>query len=258
MKRVFVIIIEILLAVFIIFALAKYFIEANQYKLSNAEYDDIAAYIETEETKAPPTYAEKMKQANIPLLGIGYEGLKARNDDFIGWLYVPEIDISYPIVYGDDNEYYLHNTFDGESNTAGCIFMEHESSPDFTDYNSFVYGHNMRNGSMFGNLKRLINEEDLYKEVTEFYVYTSDATMKYSIYSFYICEPDSDTYRLAENKEGYQEYLDMAKKLSTQDTGVEVSVEQPTLTLATCSGSGKNKKRFVVHGILTNRIEREG
>jgi len=258
MKRFILIFFEILLVGLIIFSLAKYFIESHQYKLSNAEYDDIAAYIEEEEKKAPPTYAEKMKQAGIPMLGIGYDGLTARNKDFIGWLYLPELDISYPIVYGEDNEYYLHNTFDGVANTAGCIFMEHECSPDFTDYNSFIYGHNMRNGSMFGNLKNLTKDESLYKEVTEFYVYTSEVTMKYDIYSFYVCEPDSDTYQLAKDEKGYEQYLEMAKKQSLQDMNVEISTKQPTLTLATCSGTGKNKKRFVVHGILTDKIEREG
>lgn len=257
MKRVLVIIIEICLVLFIVFCIGQYLKESRQYRLSNEEYGAMEEYSAEGDEDAPPSYKERMEAAGIPLRSISFDTLLNKNEDFIGWLYVPGLDISYPIVQGEDDEYYLHHTFSGKENTSGCVFLEAKSEPDFSSYNSFLYGHNMRNGTMFGSLKRLTKETELYKDVTEFYVYTPAAALKYDIYSFYICSPTSDTYRLAENEEGYKEYQEMASGLSVQDMGVEISTDRPTLTLATCSGSGQNKKRFVVHGILSDKVEVE-
>ena len=74
------------------------------------------------------------------------------NKYIVAWLRVGAIDISYPVTQGKDNDYYLHNTFENQPNIAGCIFMDHGCKKDFSDPNTIIYGHNMRNLSMFGKL----------------------------------------------------------------------------------------------------------
>ena len=76
--------------------------------------------------------------------------MKQINPDVVGWIYFENDDLSYPVLYSGDNDKYLRTTIDGSDATAGAIFIEGGNSPDFQDQNTIVYGHNMRNLSMFG------------------------------------------------------------------------------------------------------------
>ncbi|MFR3321064.1 MAG: sortase domain-bontaining protein [Lachnospiraceae bacterium] len=78
------------------------------------------------------------------------------NSDIVGWLRIRALDISYPVVQGKDNDYYLHRTFEKTDNFAGCLFVNSYNMGDFTDQNTIIYGHNMKNGSMFGKLSRIL------------------------------------------------------------------------------------------------------
>lgn len=114
------------------------------HALENKYIDEKGMFEEINTDAAEPT----MKNP------IDFAGLKAVNEDIIAWLKVGAIDISYPVTQGKDNDYYLHNTFENQPNIAGCIFMDHGCKKDFSDPNTIIYGHNMRNLSMFGKLKQ--------------------------------------------------------------------------------------------------------
>lgn len=226
----------------------------SEYDRGKKEYDSLQSYIKPGNSASRNSVSQEqlptLEEAGIPEMSIDDESLKEMNSDYCGWLYMPELEISYPIVHGEDNEFYLHHTFSGEKNSSGCVFMEAACKGDFSDYNTFLYGHNMKNGTMFGSLKRYTREEDLYDKAPEFFIYLADTAMKYRIYSYYIVSPSSDSYSLAFDKEGYEKYLGMVIGRSVRNTGVSVDTEHPTVTLATCSGTGANKKRLIVHGIL--------
>ena len=115
----------------------------------------------------------------------------------------------------------------------------------------------MKNGTMFGSLKCLINEEGLYESAGRFYLYTPDAFRKYTVYSYYITSPGSDIYYLNESEEEYAAWQEKALADDAGSCGVEVDTTRPTLTLSTCSGAGADKQRLVVHGILDAMIERQ-
>jgi sortase B len=104
--------------------------------------------------------------------------LKMINPDFIGILDVPDLGIRYPVVQGNDNEKYLNTTFEGKRNPAGCIFLDCENNPDMSDNNTFIYGHNMKDGSMFGSLKKLKTKEWTGKDVRA-YFYTDSGSITY-------------------------------------------------------------------------------
>mgnify|MGYP002465836722 CR=1 FL=1 len=116
------------------------------------EYDAIRQEVVAE--PAAGETQEEIAEKNYPELQIDFAELIRTNPDFRGWLYFPALDISYPVVQGKDNAYYLHHLFSGESNINGSIFVDCHNQPDFTDQNTIVYGHNMKNGSMFGTLDK--------------------------------------------------------------------------------------------------------
>ena len=105
-------------------------------------------------------------------------------------------DISYPIVKGKDNQTYLHQTYEKNYNFAGTIFVDYENSGDFSDCNTLVYGHNMKNGSMFGHLKKFREDDKLYKQDKYFWILTPERNYRYEIITAYTTGVNSDTYTL--------------------------------------------------------------
>ena len=89
-------------------------------------------------------YVRKLPTMKNP---IDFESLDAVNSDIIGWIRIGALDISYPVAQSEDNDYYLHRTFEKKDNFAGCIFVDFHNSSQFTDPNTIVYGHNMKDGS---------------------------------------------------------------------------------------------------------------
>ena len=90
------------------------------------------------------------------LPAVDFESLRESGPDIIGWLNLPDTVINYPVTQTDDNEYYLHHLYDGTYNKVGCLFADYENKADFSDRNTIIYGHNMRDGSMFA----VLNEYD--------------------------------------------------------------------------------------------------
>ncbi len=255
MKNVIIGIIEALLVVAIVVFLVIYFIQSREYKKGAEEYSQLSEYAEAMPAgSGDKDLSQLLEDAGIPELSVDFDSLAAKNEDVTGWIYLPGFSISYPVVQGEDDDYYLHRTFEKEENTSGCIFLESKSAADLTDRNTFLFGHNMKNGSMFGSLKRFLKEEDALKNNPDFYYYTPECAYRFEIYSYYIAEPSSHTFFLCENDEEYSEYQQMALDESVRDCNVSPDTDHSTLTLATCSGSGANKKRLVVHGIMKDKV----
>lgn len=187
-------------------------------------------------------------------LDINFDELKAINDDVAGWLYMEGIpEISYPMVQGKDNEFYLHHTYKKESIFAGSIFVEAKNTKDFSDQNTIIYGHNMKDGSMFGNLKNY-KKPEVYEKSPYFWIITPEEAYKYKIFSIYTANVGGDTYTLIKGpgKETIKYGNDMRTK-SNIDTGMyEFKETDKIVTLSTCTGDSAT--RFVVQGI---RVEPE-
>ena len=180
-----------------------------------------------------------------------FDELLRINPDTIGWIrFYPEPSIiSYPIVQGEDNEEYLHKTFSANENTLGAIFLNVDNNADFSDKNSIIYGHRMKDGSMFRHLQDY-EEKSFWQENPYFYIYTLDGRMlTYHIYSVGQVEDTSDTYLTSfASDEDYQAFLDLTKQTALYDTGVEVTTEDTIVTLSTCTSASDNH-RFVVRGV---------
>lgn len=187
---------------------------------------------------------------------VNFDELLAINPDTIGWIrFSPEPSvINYPIVQGEDNDKYLHKTFSANENTLGAIFLDVNNNSSFSDRNSIIYGHRMKDGSMFRHLQDY-EDKSFWESNPYFYIYTPDGReITYHIYSVGQVEETSDTYlTVFGSEEEYQNFLDLTKEVSAYDTGVEVTTEDKIVTLSTCT-SASDEHRFVVRGVKEKEV----
>ena len=179
---------------------------------------------------------------------INFEELKQKNSDTVAWLKVENTNIEFPIVQANNNSYYLTHNFDKEYNVAGWIFADYKNKLDGTDRNIVVYGHNMRNNSMFGSLKDVITEEWYNNEENKYITFvTENEYQTYQVFSVYQIKTE-DYYIKTEFKSNeFTEFIDTITKRSKKDFGINVSKEDTILTLSTCANN--NKYRVVLHSV---------
>lgn len=250
---------------------------ARSYKVASDEYDSLQQYASEEVSEsseateqvnevaaaeeAEPEAEQKKELAlntnreDFPELEVDFSALRKKNPDTVGWLYVGSCGISYPIVQGEDNDYYMHHTFEGTANSSGAIIMDYRDDKYMKDWNTFIYGHNMKNGSMFGSLKKLLKDETLIEQDPYIYVYLPGYIYRYKVFSYYKDKPDSKMYWTADTLQEYRQYIRDALSLSVKNLNVETSEDNNMVTLVTCSGSGEGKMRFFVHGEFIDRYK---
>lgn len=180
---------------------------------------------------------------------INFDELKAINTDVMGWIRVGAIEgISYPVVQAADNDYYLHRTFRREDNFAGCIFLNCDNTKYLTDQNSLIYGHNMKNGTMFGLLKDL-QDQKVYDANPYFWIFTPDLIYQYRIFSCAIVSKIGDPYRIRFPEAEFENFIQTSQAYSAVDNhGVQVGTRDRIVTLSTCTGD--DSTRFIVQGVL--------
>lgn len=249
-------IILVISLILIVVAGVNIVILSREYRAGINEYKALEQYVEVVDNTKPvqkeeaAETQEEVKQSVIPVsLEINFAQLRAINEDLVGWLYYEPLELSYPIVRGNDNEYYTHYTFENESNSSGAIFMDFLNRPNFQDFNTIIYGHNMRNGTMFGSLKKLLNDNSIIEKNPYFYIFTEDKAFMYEIASVYITNSESKTYDLIETEEDQSSYIEYIKGVSTWAWGKEIVPQDKIVTLSTCHGL-HSTNRTVVHGVL--------
>lgn len=225
----------------------RIYYDQKEYSVADNEYESI----ESNAVKYPSKNDLTSERLEYPLLQIDYDELEAINSDFVAWLYFPALDISYPVVKENEINQYLHLTFDGKVNKAGCLFEDVLSDSEFRGMHDIVFGHNMRNGSMFGNLKKLYTggNDNLLDTNPYVYIYTKDYVFKYRVFGYYITTVGSEAYKVVETKDSYDEFLDFIQRSSAypRPSDADFSEYPSLLTLSTCSGRSGSGKRFVVH-----------
>ena len=181
---------------------------------------------------------------------VDFDALWEINPDVVGWIRFDEpAVISYPLVQGKDNSEYLNRTFKGFPNTVGSIFLDVNNRSDFSDRNTLIYGHYMRNGTMFNELDQY-REEEFWKKYPCFYIYTPDGKeSKYHIYSVAEVVAGEMSHRSAfADDADFENFLEETKNVSFYDTGVELDKDSKVVTLSTCTRAS-DEHRLVVHGV---------
>lgn len=203
---------------------------------------------ETEDGEEPPAEVWVDPYADA-LAAMDFAALREVNSDVLGWILIPNTVISYPVVQGDDNSYYLKRTWRLSSSVVGAIFMEVECSADFSDFNTIIYGHRMNNGTMFAGLSKYKNES-YYLSHPTVYVTDDAGSRAYEIFAAYEVSVTGDTYRLGITESAdKQAYIDYCLSQSLYDTGVVPTVYDSIVTLSTCTGRG-HATRWVVQAVL--------
>lgn len=256
---------DVLLTIALIVAIAVFCYAAfnlyhiyTEYKKGTDEYNQIEEMAVTERDADSGEAAGPNAQLKPPI-EVDFDKLKSVNEDVVGWIYVDALpDISYPIVKGKDNQTYLHQTYEKNYNFAGTIFVDYENSGDFSDCNTLVYGHNMKNGSMFGHLKKFREDDRLYKQDKYFWILTPERNYRYEIISAYTTGVNSDTYTLFKGPgEEFEKYLETIKgysEIQTDDT--DLTIKDKIVTLSTCTGN--ESTRFVVQGKRVDAEDADG
>ena len=205
----------------------------NNKKIS----DEIAEFVTVDETK----------EDNEEKYVVDFEKLKEKNSDIVAWLKVNGTNIETTVVKTTNNDYYLTHNFNKEYNSAGWIFADYKNKVDGTDKNIVIYGHNMRDDSMFGSLKNILNS-DWYdnEENTNITLYTENEKCIYKVFSIYKIE--SEDYYITtefENDKKFEQFVNTIKKRSIKEFDIDVSESDNILTLSTCANN--NKYRVVLH-----------
>lgn len=237
----------------------------TEYKKGTDEYNSIEQMAVKERapdkiTRAPEedsTLVEMEPEPTLtPPLEIDFDALTSVNEDVVGWIYVEAIDtINYPVVKGEDNEEYLHTTYEGTYNFAGTIFIDCDNARDFSDCNTMVYGHNMKNGSMFGQLKDFVSKPETFQKSRYFWIFTPEKDYRYEIISAYTAKVDGDTYTLFKGPgKEFERYLNKIVGYSEIQTDPgTLSMMDRVVTLSTCTGN--QATRFVVQGKLVDELD---
>lgn len=260
----------VLLVVFV-FSFASFMREFLTYQQAENEYKELGKYIEVipegeeapsdaeaEESTAEAPEEDEKEQYQYPNLQIDYDGLMATNSEFVGVIYIPVLNLTYPIAQSTGNDKYLHTTFEGTRNASGCIFLDCAASKDFSDSNSFIFGHNMKNGTMFGSLKQFLQKEELCDEDPYIYIYQKDQVLVYRIFAYYTIPVRDDVYDDFSGDDGYDAYVADAGKHSVYHSSKEEKIDWSSrpdlLTLSTCYATG-HVNNFIVQAALVENVK---
>lgn len=185
---------------------------------------------------------------------VDFAGMWQINEDVYAWITVPGTVIDYPILqHATDNTYYLNYNIDGSYGYPGCIYTENLNSKDFTDNNTVIYGHNMKNGTMFAGLHKF-EDASFFEENTKVYIYTPEKELSYTIFAAYIYDDRHLMYSFDfSDSQVYATYLEDIQNMRSMNAlireDITVTAEDKIVTLVTCIGN-QPSKRLLVQAVL--------
>lgn len=193
------------------------------------------------------------RKDEIPPITVDFEALKAVNEDVVGWIYCEDTVIDYPVLRGTDNDYYLHHTYDRKSSVSGSIFVDTNNRPGFADSNTVIYGHHMKNKSMFATISNWA-KQDYYEQHPVMWLLTPEQDYKIVLFSEYTTSAYSDTYVMYPDAcPEMDEYLKRAAEKSDFKSDIQTNGELDGnahyVLLSTCAYVFDNA-RDVLHGKL--------
>ena len=217
------------------------------------DYQSEQGYEEIQEEVISDADDEETTEDIVAPFTVDWDYLKSVNPEIVAWIYIPCIDCSYPIVQSTYNEKYSHVTAYGESLYAGSIILDCDNSSDFTDPYSVLYGHNMKNGSMFGILWH-IPYQDAAADDPYFWIITPEYTMRYHMFSAFATTPYGDVYNFTlQRNTKFVEWCYKMMSYSYVDFGnFKFSKNSSVVVLSTCGSS--TAYRTVVLGVQDAKI----
>lgn len=245
----------------------------QEYKTSEETYDSLSQYIQlaepppmaTEQTGPPgqtseisePVTTETLPIESVPTDDtvwpvVDFESLQAINPDVVAWIYLEGTVINYPVVLGSDNSEYLYKLVDGTTNSAGSIFMDYRNQPDFSNRNTILYGHHMKNKTMFGPITNY-KDQAFYEEHPTCLILTPEGNYKLEFIAGLVANLNGDAWKLEfASDEEYGAWLEKSMASSTFESSVIPTPQDRVVTLSTCSYE-YDDARYVLMGILVSQ-----
>ncbi len=231
-------IIKLLMIVFLIGIIVSganivlWYIENKNNREIKKELDESITIVETDE-------GEEVFQ-------IDFESLKSKNPDTVGYIKVNNTNIDYVVVKTKDNSYYLKHNFNKENNRSGWIFMDYHNKLDGNDKNIVIYGHNTRDGSMFGTLRKVVKKEWYENKENHFVSLIINGEEKqYQVFSTYSIDVEDYYIKTEFTDKEFKSFIKTLLKRSVYNYQTDVNENDHILTLSTCTGNGT--RRMVLH-----------
>lgn len=243
-------ILSALLAAVFIFSLGMSVRQQILYRKNIVGYNEarqIAGIPKPSDAQPSPEEAPVPSEGLPTQADVNWEALQEINPDVIGWLLIPGTEISYPLLQGRDNQYYLKHDWAGAQDAGGSIFLDAFSHQDFSDFHTIIYGHRMRNGTMFAALK-YYNTQGFWQEHPSVYIITDGGTRQYDIFAAYEASVTGPVFQPVPAG-GENEWIQSCLESSEIQTGISPAEGSRILTLSTCPQYGYSS-RWVVQGYL--------
>lgn len=251
----------ILFLVLVLFSAWKIWSIINGYKAAERRYDSLAGSVVATAVPASTDSGAQSGEAALPAgndeetdgaqprelspVEVDFDALRGISGDVIGWICLPHTPINYPVVQGRDNVFYLDHFLDGNKSAGGSLFADYLCPSDFSGHNTIIYGHNMRDGSMFA-LVDDYKEQSFYEEHPVMYLNTPSQNYRLDIVSAFTADPEGFVYTTSfPSDEDYAAFLRTLTAASEISCSAEAGVDDRIVTLSTCTYTDEDV-RFVL------------
>lgn len=244
-----------------VFSGYKIFEILHEYRVGEDTYDEMRQFIAVPAATAPEQTEAHGDERNdvetvpaeteAPVIypEVDFATLRSINEDVTAWVYIEDTNINYPVVQGDDNSRYISRMIDGSYNGAGSIFMDYRNAPDFTDRHTVLYGHNMKNGSMFADIRNY-RDQEYYDAHPTGLIMTPEKNFRFEIVAGYVASLADPAWQLEfSSEEEALEWLQDAMARSGFAGSTVPELGDRVITLSTCSYEFADA-RFVLVGVL--------
>ena len=230
--------------------------QLKEYGEGESSYTEIEQYVWVDEAPEDSGDEEQNgsqsgeREPNLRWPAVDFAALSEINPDIVAWIYIEGTEINYPVVQGSDNQYYLKHLFNGKWNSSGCIFLDSRNTSDFSDRHSIIYGHHMKNGTMFSGLTEY-KKQEFYDAHPIVLLLTPEKNIRIEIFAGYVASVSDKAWEIAlgSDKE-FGDWLEAAEERSYFESEVTFAVTDRIVTLSTCSYEFDNA-RFVLVGRIT-------
>lgn len=221
----------LLVVAIFVFSLYKIISSLYDYSESSKTYDNLTADIIT---PIIPGLPEDIVTTESAPITVDFDSLIEQNGDVVGWLFCENTPINYPVLQSTDNNYYLRKMINKKYNIAGSIFMDYRSQSDMSSLNTIVYGHNMKNDTMFGTFTEY-KKQSYYDEHPVLWFLTPEHNYKIELIAGYVTSSTSDVYKDFYSKDDLKNHVKDSIEKSTFVSGVNIVEVDNIVTLSTCS-----------------------
>ena len=213
----------------------------SEYRVGEDAYDDISHMVSLPPKTAVPQPSATSESGGAETqpdeddtiwLEADFAALREINPDIVAWIYIEGTEINYPVVQGEDNDYYLKHLFNGEWNGSGCIFLDSRNDASFADRHSIIYGHHRKNGTMFTGLDKY-KKQEFFDDHPVALLITPEKSDKVEFFAGYVAAPQDDAWEVGFTDAEFEVWLRKAVNRSCFSGEITPDVSDRILTLST-------------------------